>query len=175
MIHEIFTNFPNLEVEFRSNCRQQYTATEIAYIMRFLNGEKDLKGSFSEDNLYLVKSLLDNKIYIEMKTTYQSNDWNEIDFNTVYDGLKKYFGGKFWINHRNEKIFIPKTKNGIESIFGLPYTSTSICPMLSLDCNVNIFDPENKGHHFSHVVLNIEKHVVLVLIDNEENEKIIII
>ena len=58
MLHEIFTNFPNLEIEFRSNCRQQYPATEIAYIMRFLSGEKDLKGSFSDDNLKLVEMIL---------------------------------------------------------------------------------------------------------------------
>ena len=58
MLHEIFNNFPNLESEFRSNCNQQYPATEIAYIMRFLNGEKELKGIFSDDNLQLIKMIL---------------------------------------------------------------------------------------------------------------------
>lgn len=58
MLHEIFNNYPNLENEFRSNCKQKYPATEIGYIMRFLNGEKELKGSFSDDNLQLVKMLL---------------------------------------------------------------------------------------------------------------------
>ena len=58
MLHEIFNNYPNLENEFRANCKQQYPATEIAYIMRFLNGEKELKSGFSNDNLKMVKMLL---------------------------------------------------------------------------------------------------------------------
>ena len=111
-----------------------------------------------------------------MKTiNYQITDWSEQDFKTVYESLKNYFGGKWWTNHRNETIFIQKSKQAIESILGLPYTSTSMCPMLALDCNVNIFDSENKDYHFSHVALNTEKHVVLVLWDNEENEKYIVL
>ena len=111
-----------------------------------------------------------------MKTNnYQLTDWTDEDFNLVYKSLKKYFGGKYWINQRNERIYIAKSKLSIEKRLGLPYTSTSMCPMLALDCNVNIFDCVDKNYHFSHAVLNNEKHVVLVLQDENENEKEIVL
>ena len=56
MTLEIFKNQPILEKEFRRNSRT-YPAREIAYISRYLDGETDLKGLFSDDNLEMIKFL----------------------------------------------------------------------------------------------------------------------
>ncbi len=56
MTLEIFKNQPILEKEFRRNSKN-YPAREIAYISRFLDGETDLKGMFSDDNLEMIKFL----------------------------------------------------------------------------------------------------------------------
>lgn len=53
-----FKKYPELEQEFRKNCKNAYAATEIAYITRFLNGDKTIKETdFSERNLEIIKSL----------------------------------------------------------------------------------------------------------------------
>jgi len=43
---------------FRRNCKQgNYASTEIAFIHRYLDGERRLKGQFSKRNLELIKML----------------------------------------------------------------------------------------------------------------------
>lgn len=56
MTLEYLNKYPILEKEFRANSKN-YPAREIAYISRFLNGETDLKGLFSDDNLEMIKFL----------------------------------------------------------------------------------------------------------------------
>jgi len=92
MLHEIFNNVPNLENEFRTNCKQKYPATEIAYIMRFLNGEKDLKCEFSDDNLEMIK-MLDyyNDFYINIKPTLDSCYLDNYQLYNYNDIVKKLY------------------------------------------------------------------------------------
>jgi hypothetical protein len=114
------------------------------------------------------------------KQDYYLTEWTDKDFDKVNKAIQNYFGGKFFINHRKEKVYFPHNYYEIEKILGLPYTSTSICPMLSMDCNVQILMPckisipvEN-DFYFSHVVLDKDKDVVLIAWDKEENEKFIV-
>jgi hypothetical protein len=102
-------------------------------------------------------------------------EWNDNDFNKVNKAIKSFFGGKTLINHRNEKVYFPGNFYEIEKILGLPYTSTSMCPMYSLDCNVQIYDRENPSFYYSYVVLNDQKDVVIVAMDEKENEKYFIV
>jgi len=59
-----FKKYPELETEFRKNSKN-YPATEIAYITRFLGGDKTIKETdFSTANLEIVKTLInENSIY----------------------------------------------------------------------------------------------------------------
>jgi hypothetical protein len=100
----------------------------------------------------------------------QLKEWNDKDFNKVNKALEKYFGGETLINHRNEAVYFPRNFFEIEKILGLPYTSTSCCPMLALDCNVNIDTKEKPGYHYSYVFISEAGHVVLVSMDKKENE-----
>lgn len=60
LLSDIFNKSQELEKEFRRYCGGRYPATEIAYINRFLNGEKGLIGSFSKENLAIVRVLKNN-------------------------------------------------------------------------------------------------------------------
>jgi len=53
MTIEDLKQHPILERDFRTNSKNM-AATEIAYITRYLNGEKELKGSFSYECLAIV-------------------------------------------------------------------------------------------------------------------------
>ena len=53
----LFDKRQDAEDIFRRKSKQHYPATELAYIMRFLDGESDLDGLFSVDNLELIKTL----------------------------------------------------------------------------------------------------------------------
>ena len=54
----IFKNHSELELQFRTNAKN-FAATEIAYISRFLNGDKTIKESdFSPKNLEIIQSLI---------------------------------------------------------------------------------------------------------------------
>ena len=56
---ELFKNTPELERKFRQNKKQTFAATEIAYIFRYLNGDKTItKEDFSSENLEIVKKLI---------------------------------------------------------------------------------------------------------------------
>lgn len=53
-----FKKYPKLEKEFRENKKQIFAATEIAYISRFLDGDKTIKETdFSKRNLEIVKQI----------------------------------------------------------------------------------------------------------------------
>jgi hypothetical protein len=56
-LSDIFNGRQGAEDIFRRQSKQHYPATELAYIMRFLDGESDLDGLFSVDNLELIKTL----------------------------------------------------------------------------------------------------------------------
>jgi hypothetical protein len=49
---------PEQDALFRERCVQNYAATELAYIQRYLKGENKLYFKFHQDNLSLVKSCL---------------------------------------------------------------------------------------------------------------------
>lgn len=107
-----------------------------------------------------------------MKNNYKKN-WSESDFKQVNKAIKKHFAGKRLLNHRNETVNFPLNFNGIETILGLPYTSTSMCAMYSLDCNVNIYSSEHSTYYYNCVVLTEENEVIFIIQDNEEKEILI--
>ena len=49
------------EQEFRKNTENKYPATEIAFINRYIQGEKDLKKDINESNLNLCLDVLKYK------------------------------------------------------------------------------------------------------------------
>lgn len=53
----LFNNRQGAEDIFRRQSKQHYPATELAYIIRYLDGESELNGLFSIENLELVKTL----------------------------------------------------------------------------------------------------------------------
>ncbi len=58
MTMQDFKKYPELEKEFRNNCKNQFASTEIAYISRFLNKDKTItKNDFSDSNLKIIQSL----------------------------------------------------------------------------------------------------------------------
>lgn len=101
---------------------------------------------------------------------YYKKDWSTEDFNKVKNALTAYFSGKLLVNHRDESVKMPYSFEKIEMILGLPYTSTSMCPMMGLDCNVHFKVPRNTDYHYSHVVLDDMKNVVLIAWNKDEHE-----
>jgi hypothetical protein len=106
---------------------------------------------------------------MEFKTT----GWDNKDFKLVNRKLRKHFANTTFKNHRGENVTFGNTFKHIESILGLPYTSTSMCPMLILDCNVNIYYDNN--FHYSFAALNNKNEVIIVLMDCSENEFYIVL
>ena len=53
----LFDKRQDAEDIFRRQSKQHYPATELAYIMRYLDGESDLDGLFCIENLELIKTL----------------------------------------------------------------------------------------------------------------------
>jgi len=101
-------------------------------------------------------------------------EWNREDFTKVDRKIRAYFGGKSFKNHRGETVKMPVNKIGIENVLGLPYTSSSSCAMLSMDCNINLF--WDALYHFDRVVIReTDNKVCLIVSDREENEKTIAI
>ena len=56
-LSDLFNGRQDSEDIFRQQSKQYYPATELAYVMRFIDGESDLDGLFSVENLELVKTL----------------------------------------------------------------------------------------------------------------------
>lgn len=56
-LSDVFNGHKNSEDIFRKQSKQHYPATELAYIMRFIDGEVGLKDLFSDENLQLIKKL----------------------------------------------------------------------------------------------------------------------
>lgn len=101
------------------------------------------------------------------------NEWLPQDHTKVNKALCKYFGGKVFINHRNENVLMRYDLEGLQNILGLPYTSTSSFAMLALDCNVHIKYPQNIDFYYHYVAMNVKGQIFLALCDNEENEILI--
>lgn len=101
---------------------------------------------------------------------YWKNDWTEKDFDRINKAIQNHFAGKVFINHRNENVLFPYDMDRIENILGLPYTSTSMCPMILLDCNIHILCPKRTKYHYSFVALDSNKNVIFVLVNEDENE-----
>jgi hypothetical protein len=100
-------------------------------------------------------------------------EWNREDFTKAQKAITKYFKGKVLINHRNEKVLMPSAFRGIESVIGLPYTSSSSYAMQSMDCNVHLNAPEFPGYHYDHAAISEDDRVVLILQDKNENQEFI--
>jgi hypothetical protein len=100
-------------------------------------------------------------------------EWSKEEFTKVNNALVKFFGNKTFINHRGEKVFCPKSLSKLNMLLGLPYTSTGAFACFSLSCNVQLF--ESKRYYFDCAAISEANEVVLILSDNEENEKFIII
>lgn len=56
-LSDLFNGRKDAEDIFRRQSKQHYPAAELAYIMRYLDGESDLDGLFSVENLELIKTL----------------------------------------------------------------------------------------------------------------------
>lgn len=98
---------------------------------------------------------------------WYKKDWTEEDFNRVEKAIYNNFAGKVF---KKENINFPYSMKQIEIILGLPYTSTSMCPMIALDCNRHISYPKRTEYHYSFVALDSNKNVIFVLMDKDENE-----
>lgn len=97
----------------------------------------------------------------------QTKEWTREQHLQVDNAIFKQFAGRKFLNHRNEVVCFPHDMEQIENILGLPYTSTSMCPMISLDCNVHIYS--NSKYHYDFAAINEDGEVVFALVDDEEN------
>ena len=110
---------------------------------------------------------------LKNKKMKAKKEWSELDHIRVNSALVNYFNYKSFINHRNEKVTMPGLFTNLETVLGLPYTSSSMYAMLSMDCNVKIFHPYETNFYYDHVFVNTDNMVYLVLMNNFENEMII--
>jgi len=101
---------------------------------------------------------------------FNLNNWTQEERKKVNSALCLYFGGKVFINHRNENVLFGYDLERIESILGLPYVSSSSFPMLVMDCNVNIKYPKNIDFYYQYAAIDKRGNVVLALCDNENGE-----
>ena len=97
-----------------------------------------------------------------------TKEWTTEQHLKVDTAILKHFGGKRFLNHRGKYVFFPHDAERIEDILGLPYTSTSMCPMVTLDCNVEILY-DDIDFHYDFVALNQWGKVVFALVDEEKN------
>lgn len=56
-LSDLFNGRQGAEAIFRKQSKQHYPATELAYIIRFIDGELELDELFSIENLELIKTL----------------------------------------------------------------------------------------------------------------------
>ena len=107
-----------------------------------------------------------------MKTIFKK-EWSKEDFANVQKAITKYFKNKSFVNHRNERVNMPATFNKIEMVIGLPYTSSSSYAMMAMDCNVQLTCIEYEGFHYDHVAINEDGNIYLIVLDRDENKKLI--
>ena len=108
---------------------------------------------------------------MKTKNNNFKQEWNENDFDRVYDAIEKQFGGKTFFNHKKEIIKFPNDIEGIKDIIGLPYTSTSMCAMVVLDCNLHILWEKSSLYHYDFVAIVDDKVEFFVKSNETENYK----
>lgn len=113
--------------------------------------------------------MLKNKL-IEINSINENvikQDWSNTETVGTEEILFQLFKNEPLKNH-NGKILKVITRDNLQDVFGLAYTSSSSYAMLSLDTNNYIY--LNDKDRFSHVVI-YNQDILLVTQDKEENEK----
>lgn len=102
-------------------------------------------------------------------------DWEKVEGFTYEEITKKVYKAFSMWERKNLEIVHGKRDRNTEYTYGLPYTSSGCFAGLGLHCNVGAVLKSDKSFTAYEVAVNEKHEIIVLLMDDDENEKYIII
>jgi hypothetical protein len=127
-----------------------------------------LNKSAKGKNIMIKKEYKNKLVEATTISSEMLQEWNDKEFQTVKEAIRKLFGMKRLIDLQGITRFM-KDYESIELFFGLPYTSSSDFAMLSNTNTIYYLDTENK-YNIDCFGLGKDGKVYIFCTDADENE-----